>query len=105
MSEGKTLDIGAKCIYNMTNYEWDQAKREVNLNKHGVDFADIEYFQWDSAIVGRSDRQGETRYIGVGLLQGRLHVVVFTDRDNKTRIISLRRANQEERLRYAATIY
>ena len=101
----KTLDVGAKCIYNMTNYEWDQAKREVNLNKHGVDFAEIEHFDWDSAIVGRSDRQGETRYIGVGYLQGRLHVVVFTDRDNATRIISLRRASQEERLRYAATIY
>lgn len=95
---------GAKCIYNMTHYEWDQDKREVNLNKHGVDFADIEHFQWDSALVGRSDRHGETRYIGVGYLQDRLYVVVFADRESATRIISLRRASQEERQRYAATI-
>ena len=88
----------------MTYYEWDQSKREVNLNKHGVDFADIEHFQWDSALVGRSDRHGETRYTGVGYLQDRLHVVVFTDRNGATRIISLRKAGQEERLRYAATI-
>lgn len=88
----------------MTNYEWDQAKREVNLSKHGVDFADIEHFQWDSALVGRSDRHGETRYTGVGYLQSRLHVVVFTERYSAIRIISLRRAGQEERLRYAATI-
>ena len=88
----------------MTHYEWDQDKRGVNLNKHGVDFADIEHFQWDSALVGRSDRHGETRYIGVGYLQGLLHVVVFTDRESTTRIISLRKASQEERLRYAAAI-
>ena len=88
----------------MTHYEWDQGKREVNFNKHGVDFADIEHFQWDSALVGRSDRPGESRFIGVGYLQDRLHVVVFTDRYSATRIISLRKASQEERLRYAATV-
>lgn len=88
----------------MTYYEWHQAKREENRNKHGVDFADIEHFQWDSALVERSDRHGEARYTGVGYLQGRLHVVVFTDRYNATRIISLRRASQEERQRYAEAI-
>ena len=88
----------------MTYYEWDQAKRKGNLNKHGVDFADVEHFQWDSALVGRSDRHGETRHIGVGYLHGRLHVVVFTERYSAIRIISLRRASQEERQRHAATI-
>ena len=88
----------------MTHYEWDQAKRAENRNKHGVDFAEIEHFQWDSALVERSDRHGEERYTGVGYLQGRLHVVVFTERYIATRIISLRRAGQEERQRYAETV-
>ena len=88
----------------MANYEWNQTKRRDNLNKHGVDFADVESFEWDTALVGRSDRQGETRYMAVGYMQGRLHVVVFTERHGATRIISLRRAGQEERRRYAEAV-
>ena len=49
----------------------------------------------------RSDRHGEPRYTGVGYLRSRLHVVVFTERDGATRIISLRKASQEERIRHA----
>ena len=51
-------------------------------------------------MVERSDRDGEVRYIGVGYMWDRLHYVVFTDRGEATRIISLRRASTGERKRY-----
>ncbi len=92
------------CIYNtMAEYGWNEAKRRENREKHGVDFASIVQFSWDTAIVERSDRYGEMRYAGVGYIGGRLHYVVFTDRGEATRIISLRRANAAERRGYAQT--
>lgn len=32
-------------------YEWDEAKRRENLRKHGVDFAVVEGFAWEQAII------------------------------------------------------
>ena len=87
----------------IVEYEWDEAKRRENREKHGVDFASIVQFSWDTAIVERSDRYGEMRYTGVGYIGDRLHYVVFTDRGEATRIISLRRANASERREYAQT--
>ena len=71
--------------------------------KHGVDFASIVHFSWDTAIVERSDRHGEVRFAAVGYIGDRLHYVVFTERGEITRIISLRRANAGERRRHAQT--
>ena len=87
----------------MAEYEWNEAKRRENWEKHGVDFSSMNFFSWDTAMVERSDRDGEVRYIGVGYIWDRLHYVVFTDRGEATRIISLRRANAAERRGYAQT--
>ena len=32
-------------------YEWDEGKRQANLAKHGVDFADMDAFEWDTAVI------------------------------------------------------
>ena len=89
------------CTYNtMAEFGWNEAKRRENWEKHGVDFASIVHFSWDTAIVERSDRYGEMRHAGVGYIGDRLHYVVFTDRGEATRIISLRRASTGERNRY-----
>ena len=85
----------------MVEYEWDEAKREQNLEKHGVDFASVELFDWDAAVIERSDRQGEVRFGVVSFIGDRLHYVVFTERGNAIRIISLRIANAAERRWYA----
>lgn len=45
----------------------------------------------------------QIRYMATGYIFNRLHRVVYTIRDDKTRIISLRRANARERRRYAQT--
>ena len=81
-------------------YEWDEAKRRGNWEKHGVDFESIVQFNWGTAMVERSDRYGEERYGGLGYIGNRLHYVVFTERGDVVRIISLRSANAGERRKY-----
>lgn len=79
-------------------YEWDDAKRAGALAKHGVDFAAMAGFDWAGAVIipdGRKD-YGEARFRAAGLLNGRLHMVVFTRRTGRLRIISLRKANKRE---------
>ena len=58
-------------IQYCAEYEWDEAKREENLRKHGVDFAAMKHFEWDTAMVEQSDRHGEIRFTGVGYMGGR----------------------------------
>ena len=84
-------------------YEWDEEKSRTNTRKHGIDFADA----WEvftspmlTAIDG-SRNYGEDRWIGIGMLRGRVVVVVFTERGEDTvRIISVRKALKHERERY-----
>jgi uncharacterized DUF497 family protein len=83
-------------------FEWDEAKRTDNLSKHGLDFADVERFDWGAAAIGRDLRleYGEERFTAYRMMDGRLLVIVFTHRLNATRIVSLRRANRKERRIY-----
>ena len=82
-------------------YEWDEAKRLANLKKHGVDFAEVDAFDWIAAQY-RTDDGGyaEERFKALGLFRGRVHVVIFTFRGPKTRIISFRKAEKREIRRY-----
>ena len=83
-------------------YEWDEAKRQKNLAKHGVDFAAIEAFEWEKAVVEPDMRRryGEDRYKALGSINGRLHAAVFTLRSGNVRLISLRKANSREEQKY-----
>ena len=82
-------------------YEWDENKRQANIEKHGIDFERMYDFEWDSAVIDPSPRDGEMRYIAIGYIGPSLHSVIHTPRRVRTRIISLRRASDEERGRYA----
>ena len=82
-------------------YEWDEAKRQSNARKLGIDFAAIDTFDWDTALVERSDRGGEVRYVAIGYIDVRLHCIIFTERWTRIRVISLRRASRREERRYA----
>lgn len=83
--------------------EFDAAKDQANRAKHGCSLADAARLDWDAAVVIYDDRQdyGEERYIVTAPLEGRLYVVVITPRDEKMRIISLRKATRHEVRRYA----
>lgn len=83
-------------------YEWDEAKREANRRKHGVDFADAALFEWRTAVVEESSRADEPRYLAIGYIGERLHAVVYTKRGENRRIISMRAASDREEDRYAS---
>jgi uncharacterized protein len=87
-------------------YEWDEAKRLANLDKHGIDFLDIpDVFEGDIVTLA-DDRHsyGEQRFITFGLLQGRVIAVVHTERNDSTRIISARKATKYEQRTYFTEI-
>jgi uncharacterized protein len=83
-------------------YTYDSAKAAANLAKHKVSFAEAERFDWGTALVAEDDRfdYGERRFIAIGLIDARAHVMVFTRRGTRVRLISLRKANRREVRRY-----
>lgn len=83
-------------------YEWDETKRADNLAKHGIDFAIVEGFEWDTAVIAADARRDyrELRYSAFGLIEDHLFNLVFTPRAGKIRVISLRRANRREVRQY-----
>ena len=85
------------------NFEWDERKNQTNIQKHTLDFADAHLVFDYSMLVNLDDREeyGEDRWIGIGLFEGRIVVVIFTEPDEDTiRIISFRKATNEERQQY-----
>ena len=89
------------------NFEWDANKNEINTCERGIDFADAhEMFHNGSLVVVPDNRRnyGEKRYIGMGYIQERLMVIVFTERDpDIIRVISLRKANKREQKKFSAS--
>ena len=84
-------------------FEWDEEKNRSNIRKHGFDFADAEEM-FRGVLITRLDTRdnyGEERWIGIGLIQGRVAFVAFSQPSPETiRILSLRKASQEERKEY-----
>ena len=81
------------------NFEWDLAKNEINLEKHGIDFLGAQSI-WDGIVVTLQStqiHQGEVRHLAIGLYQKREIVVVYTHREDRIRLISARRARKNER--------
>ncbi len=85
-------------------FEWDPAKRESNLEKHGIDFVDaIGIF--DGFVLRLPDTRGaygEPRFVVIGWVDDQILVVVCTPRVDAIRIISARRANRHEARAYRA---
>ena len=85
------------------NFEWDEGKNEINITKHGFDFEDASRIFKLPMVVDLDDREayGEERWVGIGLLDGRVVVVVFAEsNEDVVRVISLRKALSHERKRY-----
>ncbi|HUN39479.1 MAG TPA: BrnT family toxin [Acetobacteraceae bacterium] len=79
-------------------YEWDGAKRRNNLVKHGVDFAAANGFDWFDAVIieDRRHAYGERRWLALGKIGARLDTLVYTERIERKRIISLRKSKRKE---------
>jgi len=88
-------------------FEWDDEKNKSNISKHGFDFADAWEIFEAPMLPHLDDREdyGEDRWIGIGLLRGRIVVVVFAELEaDIVRVISLRKALKHERIRYEQAI-
>jgi uncharacterized DUF497 family protein len=87
-----------------TRLVWDEEKRKSNLKKHRLDFAHAGDFEDASALVVE-DKRGETdpklryrerRFIALGVMRGKLVVLVYSVEPRARRIISLRHAEPKE---------
>ena len=85
-------------------YEWDTRKAEANVEKHKIDFLDaIEVFEKQHLTV-RSRYEAEPRFVSIGPMGNRLVTVIWTQRDEVTRIISARSARPAERRAYRESV-
>lgn len=82
-------------------FEFDPAKSEINKAKHGLNFEEAQALWFDPDSVGfvaKSD--DEDRYAIIAKLKKKLWVAFYTPRENRIRIISVRRARTNERTLY-----
>jgi uncharacterized DUF497 family protein len=79
-------------------FEFDPSKRQDTLDQRGLDMANAAEVFEDDHLTVEDDRfdYGETRYVTIGYMAGRMVVLVWTRRDNACRIISMRKANDRE---------
>lgn len=87
-------------------FKWDETKRQINLHKHGIDFADVVEVFGHPLFISRDDRDdyGEERWVGIGLMKNHVIVVTYTETEIDTiRLISARKATRREVKRYEET--
>jgi uncharacterized DUF497 family protein len=85
----------------MQAFEWDETKKDLNLEKHGIDFLDaIEVFHDHNRIELETIRHGEVRYQTIACVNNVVLLIVYTIRNKVKRIISARRASKNERKAY-----
>ncbi|MFF2320198.1 BrnT family toxin [Agrobacterium sp. NPDC058088] len=87
----------------MLYFEWDYRKALTNLAKHGVSFETARKVFDDPFAVDIEDRSanyGEVRRRIVGLGNGLVLTVIYTERSEVIRIISARKATRAERKEY-----
>ena len=80
----------------------DSQKEDRNIAERGLSLELAEQRDWTTALIREGKRKdyGEHRYCVLGFIEDRLHSVVFTPRNGKPRVISLRKANKREVNRY-----
>ena len=82
-------------------FAFDPAKDAISRSKHGVSLSEAARLDWNRVLA---KDYGEPRQIGYGPIARRLYCVVFVDRGDTLRIISLRKANNREIDRYETQV-
>jgi len=85
------------------NIEFDDAKSRRNARERGLPFDRAAEFEWETALVAEDTRKRypERRFEAIGYIGERLYVMVFADIVGGVRVISFRKANRREEIRYA----
>ena len=85
--------------------DWDEAKRISNLKDHEFDFENAcLVFECPKKFTTSSDRSGETRWMDIAEVAGKVLALVYTIRGETVRIISYRAASRKERTFYYENI-
>jgi uncharacterized DUF497 family protein len=84
------------------DFEWDDAKEQANLKKHGVDFRTAAKVFLDPYAIEFDDfvAAGELRFGVIGMVEDRMLFVAYTTRGDVVRIISARGAEPNEKRKY-----
>ena len=84
-------------------YVWDDAERESNLEKYGLDFRDAHFvYENPDKCTFETDREGERRWmdLATAVIRERLLTLIYVRRGDDVRVISFRPASREEREQY-----
>ncbi|MFO0233355.1 MAG: BrnT family toxin [Burkholderiales bacterium] len=78
--------------------EFDPTKNVLNIRSRGLSFEAVADFDFATARVARDERRQypEVRYVAIGWIGERLHVLCFTPIPGGIRVISFRKANRRE---------
>lgn len=82
---------------------WDEAKRQLNLRNHELDFVGCEAV-FDGPVISEEDARsayGEQRINVIGFLRGEVVFMTYTERWSNFHVISLRKATRHEIKRFA----
>ncbi len=78
-------------------FEYDPVKGAANHHKHGIDFTEAQTLWHDPGRVAVPARtEDEPRWLVIGRIEGTYYSAVVTYRDDRVRLISVRRSRKEE---------
>jgi len=85
--------------------DYDPDKNARNIAQRRLSFERVREFDFDHADIRQDTREDypEERYVALGMLDARLHVLCFTPIEDGIRVISFRKANRTEMKDYAST--
>ncbi len=83
-------------------FEWNEAKSDLNRKMRNIGFEIVYELDWEKAQTIKDDRfdYGEDRFLSFFKEGSAYYCVCFTLRNNKIRIISVRRARKKEAQRF-----
>ena len=85
---------------------FDPVKSAHNLKERGLSFDKVTQFDFQTAKLWQDQRQTypEPRFVALGYLAARLHVLVFSETEQGIRVISFRKANPREGVKHGFTL-
>jgi uncharacterized DUF497 family protein len=86
------------------NFEWDEAKRAKVVAERSIDFLRLANLLFDGRplLTMISPRGEEQRFVSVGMVENVFYAVIWTSREDVTRLITARRARDGEIRQYRA---
>ncbi|MEI6182304.1 MAG: BrnT family toxin [Polynucleobacter sp.] len=81
---------------------YDQSKNLYNINNRNLSFEEVVHFDFETAnyTIDKRKDYGEIRRRAIGYLGNRLYALIFTETRNGIRVISFRKANKREVIKY-----